>query len=58
MTLTPFNEFMQNTKPGPQRRCAGCDTFSLRTYTEPATQEESIVCTNIRCSASPLHREG
>ncbi|WP_159392947.1 hypothetical protein [Streptomyces cyaneogriseus] len=57
MTTTPFSEFMKNTKPGPQRRCIGCDTFSLRTYTEPANQEEKVICTNPACRDSPLYRE-
>ncbi|WP_442803678.1 hypothetical protein OG411_30155 [Streptomyces pseudogriseolus] len=57
MSTTPFNEFMQNTKPGPSRRCTGCNTFGLRTYTEPDTQEEKVVCTNPACRDSPLYAE-
>jgi hypothetical protein len=58
MTSAPFSEFLRYTKPGPQRRCTACDTYSLRTYTEPASQGEKVVCTNPACRDSPLHREG
>jgi hypothetical protein len=57
MSTTPFNEFMRNTKPGPHQRCTTCNTFSLRTYTEPASQEEKVVCTNPACRDSPLYRQ-
>lgn len=57
MTSTPFSEFMKYTKPGPQRRCDACGTYSLRLYTEPASQDERIVCTNPACSVSPLRRD-
>jgi hypothetical protein len=57
MTSLPFREFMAQTKPGPQHRCPTCQTFGLRTYTEPGSQEEKVVCTNKRCADSPLHRD-
>lgn len=50
MTRTPFSEWLMSTKPGPQRRCTGCDTYSLRTH------EEKVICTNPACHESPLHR--
>ena len=49
MTETPFSKFLKSTQPGPQRRCTGCNTFSLRTHTEPASQEEKVICTNPSC---------
>jgi hypothetical protein len=58
MTDSSFSEFMKTTRPGPpQQRCDSCQTASLRTRTNPVTQEDEVICTNIRCSASPLHRE-
>lgn len=48
---------MSYTKPGPSRACETCRTYGLRTYTEPASQEEKVVCTNMECPDSPLHRE-
>ena len=54
---TTFSEFLKSTKPGPPHRCTGCNTFSLRTHTDPASQEDKVICTNMRCPESPLHRE-
>ena len=54
---TPFTEFMAQTGPGPQHRCPTCQTFGLRTHTDPATHEEKVVCTNGRCPDSPLHSD-
>ncbi|GGW76774.1 hypothetical protein [Streptomyces griseoloalbus] len=57
MSTPSFSEFLKSTKPGPQRRCTGCNTFSLRTHTDPASQEDKVICTNPSCQESPLHRE-
>jgi len=58
MTTLSFREFMKHTKPAPQPRCPECGTAGLRTYVDPETQEEKVVCINIRCSDSPLHQGG
>ncbi|MET8113840.1 hypothetical protein [Streptomyces prasinus] len=52
---TPFKEFLKYTKPGPARPCSDCGTYSLRLYTELGGEEEAV-CTNVRCSGSPLYR--
>ncbi|QIJ61394.1 hypothetical protein [Streptomyces sp. JB150] len=54
---TSLSKFLKTTRPGPAHRCAGCNTFSLRTHTAPATQEDEVICTNPSCGESPLHRE-
>lgn len=56
MTANSFREFMKHTKPAPQPRCPECETIGLRTYVDPETREEKVVCTNIRCAASPLRQ--
>jgi hypothetical protein len=54
-----FSAFMKQTKPGPQKPCPTCNTWGLRTYTEPTQPEvERVICTNRRCSASPFHPDG
>lgn len=52
-----FSTFMKMTKPGPQEPCPTCHCWGLRRYSEPATpDDEKMICTNRRCTASPFHR--
>jgi hypothetical protein len=54
----PFGQWLMATKPGPKKRCPDCGTPSLRTATPPDNPagEPRVVCTMIRCVASPFYR--
>ena len=55
----PFNKWLMATKPGPKEPCPTCGCWSLRLATAPdnPTGDERVVCTMIRCEASPFYRD-
>lgn len=53
-----FNDWLMATKPGPKEPCPECGCWSLRTGAAPdGSTGEKVICTMIRCVASPFYRD-
>jgi hypothetical protein len=56
---TSFDDWLKATKPGPPEPCPDCGCWSLRRGASPDGHgDEKVICTMLRCEASPFYRDG
>jgi hypothetical protein len=53
----PFGQWLDSTEPGPQEPCPECGCWSLRRAapSDNPAGEKMVVCTMVRCKASPFY---